>query len=394
MISNDFAEYAQPIIDILENDPDLPTIDHQTQNQIFNGSTELDGKIIRVDNRNSVDSILEASPPPDQKSVDAARDAYPMVGIDILAFYKSFRFRKFGPFKGQWGIFLIDAGVAGLSAEIQEIEKQIHPTEAKQLAIDLLLAHERYHFWIDTWTLGQEITSIRQTLYKKYEPYLMDKKSVELTTGDYEESLANYYAFNNVRRKILSNGKSAANAIRKILNQSPIPYSNFSFSKDKRCELEGYLAIGLASGRNAKNGFAKLRAIDPSILSASLEPVDVRHPIASSNHCPAYYVEANNYSKIVQPYQGPELKELKRFVTNYLGGKFINQTDHEYYRIDNQSKIKIPNPHDKAARRYELTSILLKAGMTHKEFREESERTDRWTQNCPRKESKTRKITK
>ena len=72
--------------------------------------------------------------------------------------------------------------------------------------------------------------------------------------------------------------------------------------------------------------FLKGDKIDPSILSASLEPVDVRHPIASAKHCPVYYVEANNYSKIVQPYQGPELKELKRFVTNYLGGKFIKQT--------------------------------------------------------------------
>lgn len=83
-----------------------------------------------------------------------------------------------------------------------------------------------------------------------------------------------------------------------------------------------------------------------------------------------------------------DMFEFRRYVMGYLGGQFLEHTDHDYYRIDNREKVKMPNPHDKTVRGYELKGTLLKAGMTHKEFTKERQRTSRWTRECPRSEPK------
>ena len=62
------------------------------------------------------------------------------------------------------------------------------------------------------------------------------------------------------------------------------------------------------------------------------------------------------------------MTEFRRYVCGYLDGSFLERTDHDYYRIDNGEKVKVPNPHDKTVRGYELKGTLHKAGMTHKEF--------------------------
>jgi hypothetical protein len=89
---------------------------------------------------------------------------------------------------------------------------------------------------------------------------------------------------------------------------------------------------------------------------------------------------------LLQPFQGPDLTEFRRYVGDYLDGQLLGHTDHDYYRIDNGEKIKVPNPHDKAVRGYELKGTLQKAGMTHKEFQQERQRTKAWTRHCPRPE--------
>lgn len=48
--------------------------------------------------------------------IEAGRRAVQEVGLDILAFYKSFRFIDRPPLRGKWGIFIIDQGIATVAA--------------------------------------------------------------------------------------------------------------------------------------------------------------------------------------------------------------------------------------------------------------------------------------
>jgi hypothetical protein len=387
----DFADYAQPLIDQLADDPDWQPPEEPPSHSTFPGGADFDGDLqpLHPDEEDSLAPVGGNTPVSDENR-DAARGAYPIVGIDVLAFYKSFRFRQLAPFRGKWGIFLIDAGVAGLTADLHDLEPNLPIPEVRKLAMDLLLAHERYHFWIDAWALGQEIIPPPHRKYKRYEPYLAGKKQVDLTLDDHEESLANYYAFQKLKRRKLSNGGTATSMLRETLGLAPVPYSHFSFDKYNRSEREGYLALAVANGMHPSHSLtlAKLQIVDPSVLSASLKPADRWHPVAGFPACPVYYVHAYNYAQLIQPFQGPDMSEFKRYVTDYLDGQFLEHTDHDYYRIDNREKVKMPNPHDKTVRGYELKGTLLKAGMTHKEFTQERQRTKSWTRQCPRPEPK------
>jgi hypothetical protein len=390
MSMNDFADYAQPLLDQLEDDPDRPPLEERPPRTTFPSGEDISGEL-RPIHPNEEDSIgpIDGNQNVSDEDREAARGAYPMAGLDVLAFYKSFRFKQSPPFRGTWGIFLLDAGVAGLTADLHDLEPAPY-YELRQLAMDLLLAHERYHFWIDAWALGQEITPLMRQSYKQYEPYLSGKKQVELTADDHEESLANHYAFNRLKRRQLSSGGTASAILRPVLDLAPAPYCNFDFDKFRRAEYEGLLAITVANGIHPSQALAAARLgdVDPSVLSASIRPADRRHPIAGYPNCPVYYVHTTNYAKLIQPFQGPDLSEFRRYVMDYLAGKFLEHTDHDYYRIDNQEKIKVPNPHDKTVRSYELKGTLLKAGMTHKEFQQERQRTKTWTRHCPRPEPK------
>ena len=387
----DFADYAQPLVDQLADDPDRPPPDEPPPHSTFPGGADLDGDLqpLQPDEEDSLGPVGNNNPVSDEDR-GTAQEAYPMAGIDVLAFYKSFRFRQFAPFPGKWGVFLIDAGVAGLTADLHALEPKLPIPEVRQLAMDLLLAHERYHFWVDAWALGQEIIPQARHKYKQYEPYLSGKKQVELTADDHEESLANHYAFQRLKRRKLSNGKIASSMLRQVLGLAPTPYCDFVLDKVERSEREGLLALAVANGMNPLVTLAtsRLSNIDPSVLSASLKPANRWHPIAGFPNCPVYYVHSTNYAQLIQPFLGPDLAEHRRYVSGYLNGKFIERTDHDYFRIDNGEKIRVPNDHYKRVLGHELKGTLRKAGMTHKEFQQERQRTKNWTRNCPRPEPK------
>lgn len=389
MLITDFADYAEPLLAQLADDPDRPPLDPAPHPTTFPGHAHLDGELQRLQ-PNKEGSFDPMAGNADVSDADraAARGAYPMAGTDVLAFYKSFRFKLSPPFRGNWGVFLLDAGVSGLTAEFHALDAKVPFDELRRLAMDLLLAHERYHFWIDAWALGQEIMPL--VSYKRYEPYLSDKIKVELTPDDHEESLANHYAFQKLKRRPLSSGGTAASMLRRVLEFAPGPYSDFLFDKDRRAEREGRLGFAVANGMNAATalGVAEMGGKDPSVLSALLKPADWWHPVAGHSVCPVYYAHVYNYAQLMQPFQGPGLSEFKRYVTDYLAGELVEHTDHDYYRIDNWEKVKMPNPHDKTVRGYELKGTLFKAGMTHKEFQQERQRTKSWTRQCPRSEPK------
>lgn len=395
MLNDDFSVYAEPLVNQLEDDPNQPALPEPPPSSPpvtnFPGGSDIDGDP-RPIHPNEEDSIGQDVSDDDvsDEDRDAARGGYPMAGTDVLGFYKSFRFKKRSPFPGKWGIFLLDAGVSGLTAELHDFAPRLPLYEVRQLAKDLILAHERYHFWIDAWALGQEITPLFSQKYRRYVPYLSGKKLVELTPDDYEESLANHYAFQRLKRRALSDGNTASSLLRQVLDLAPVPYSTFSFDKKERSDREGMLAITVANGIHPvlALAMARLSNVDPVVLSASLRPAERWHPTAGSPNCPVYYVKTRNYARLMQAFQGPDLTEFRRYVANYLNGQLLERTDHDYYRIDNREKVKVPNPHDKTVRGYELKGTIHKAGMTHKEFQQERQRTNAWSRHCPRPEPK------
>ena len=388
MTTADFSRAAAQ----LQDDPDQP-ISPSCNSTTFPGlENDINGEIRQMDDEDAPNSGLQ-SPAVNEEDATAAQSARPMAGLDVLAFYKSFRFTTRSPFAGRWGIFLLDAGVEGLARDLRACKLALPHFEARKLAREILLAHERYHFWIDVWALGQEITPLRDLKLKRYEYYLAGKQGVELTSYDLEESLANHYAFNKLRRGAFTDGSMVAPVLRQVLLDGPSPYSDFIFGAEDRAKMEGGLALAVANGRNFRNALLAFSnfgndADDSSVLGASIQPVDRRHPVVGYSKCPTHFVQTQGYAGLVQPFQGPSLKEFRLFLTNYLRGEKEKATDHNYYRIDNGQRVKFPNPHDKEVRGYELKGTLIKAGMTKKEFDIARDETDRWARKCPRFESK------
>lgn len=311
-----------------------------------------------------------------------------MVGLDVLAFYKSFRYIAHPPFPGTWGVFLIDAGIEGLTRNLRDLAPAVPYSELRQLALETLLTHERYHFWIDAWALGQEITPLIGSKYKRYTYYLEATRTIALTEFDYEESLANYYTFQKLRRRPLPDGSTVAGILRQVLRAAPVPYSDCFFDLDDRVQREGFLALAVANGTDPHfvildNAVAHAPA-QPTVLSASIQPTKRWHPVAGAPQCPVNFVKAAQYSTLVQYFQGPKLGEFRQFITNYLAGTPLPRSDHEFFQIDNGERVKFPNPHDKEVRSYELTGTLHKAGMAPKEFFDARTKTNFWKRNCPR----------
>lgn len=317
----------------------------------------------------------------------AGRSAHREVGIDVLAFYKSFRFRDRPPCHGKWGIFLIDAGIGAVEAEYAERAGAVSRLELRKLAIDTLVAHERYHFWIDVWALGQEVLPAFERI-KRFEYYQAARRQVCLTPYDYEESLANHDAYLRLRSRKLSDGTTASQLIKALFSESPERYSDFAFGPPERAHREGFVAAAVANGvdpiaARLFMSFGKLAGIGPSI-----RPAHGLHPAVGHQKCPVHILMTTGYAARVQRFQGPKLKEFRLFVEGYLAGEKEPRSDHNYYRIDNGEKVKRPNPHDKEVRGYELKGTLVKAGLTQSDFRHARMATRNWTIDCPRKEPK------
>lgn len=84
------------------------------------------------------------------------------LGFDVLAFYKSRRYRDRRPYPGKWGIFYLKPGLLYLEAAIQrEYPGYGSP---RDLARDFLREHERFHFRADLQTLMFEAAT-RRRLY-------------------------------------------------------------------------------------------------------------------------------------------------------------------------------------------------------------------------------------
>ena len=114
-VMKDFFDVAAPVLNRLVDDPDRGAPNITSPTTMPEGTNQIEGELHQIDIAGeepwelNLDNVKE-------EDVDAGRRVVLEAGVDILAFYKSFRFRDQPPFRGSWGIFLIDAGIASVAA--------------------------------------------------------------------------------------------------------------------------------------------------------------------------------------------------------------------------------------------------------------------------------------
>ena len=244
----DFAEVVGPLLSQLKDHPDRGPPKVALATTFPAGGEEFVGDLTPLE-AGGGSVIADAVGEPSDSDVQSAQRVYPEVGIDALAFYKSFRFIDMPPFRGKWGIFLIDAGIAAVAREFIGQHRELPRVEALDLAITTLLEHERYHFWVDAWALAQEVLPIEFRL-KRYEYYVELRQHLALTDLDVEESLANFHVLRRLQNRQLSDGTRFANLIRGFFRQCPVPYSVFQFGWEEAAGKEWWLASAVSNGLN------------------------------------------------------------------------------------------------------------------------------------------------
>lgn len=387
----DFFDVAAPVLERLIDNPD------RGAPQILNPTTmpiepeEIGGELKRIpvegDGPSAVD-LDQVSP----ENVDAGRRVFREAGIDVLAFYKSFRFRDLPPYRGRWGIFLVDAGIAAVAAHFKDIKPTLPLAELQKLAMKTLILHERYHFWIDAWALAREADPFVGDRFKKYEYYVEQRQAFSMCDLDFEESLANHYLFRAISEFRLSDGTHPTRMLADFLDSCPVPYSNYRMDMVGRRAKERQLAGAVVTGLNVVA--VLMAAVDPSASAIGRMPaqdisLDLRkYPVCEDDACPIFVIQDSRFASRVAPYQCPDRSEFKRFVTSYLAGSLARRTDHEFFQIDNGETIKFPNPHEKEIRGYEFENMLTKAGMRRPDYWREKKNTQNWKKSCPRTPSK------
>ena len=390
-VMKDFFDVAAPVLNRLVDDPDRGAPNITSPTTMPEGTNQIEGELQQIDIAGeepwelNLDNVKE-------EDVDAGRRVVREAGVDILAFYKSFRFRDQPPFRGSWGIFLIDAGIASVAAYYLKKRPALNAIEAQQLALKTLVFHERYHFWIDAWALAREADPFISNFYKKYEYYIEQRQMFAMTHLDFEESLANYYLMRSISKTSLNDGSHPTRLVADFLSSCPEPYSLYRLTIGKRRAYERQLAGAIVSGLNVVA--VRMAGIDPFAkdlgrLSASDISFDQRkYPISKVSLCPTFIVRDPLFASRIAPFQRPKRSEFKRFITNYLAGSVERKTKHEFFKIDNGETIMFPNPHDKEIRGYELDNILKKAGLLRPEYWREKQNTKSWKKGCPRTHSK------
>ena len=87
-------------------------------------------------------------------------------GMDVLAFYKSFRHRDDAPYPGRWGIFYLEAGLSFISNLIG-CYVESDSIACDRLAVDFIRRHEVYHYFVDMLSLSIE-PPLQKHLYSPY----------------------------------------------------------------------------------------------------------------------------------------------------------------------------------------------------------------------------------
>lgn len=190
-------------------------------------------------------------------------------GFDLLAYYKSLHYLNREKYPGLWGIFIYRDGIKVLAKKIVDYHNGAVPwADAVVKAFKLLHRHERYHWYIDAWSLDKEAMAGHNI----YKPYLYSyRRHFPNCT---EEALANAHARSSLLYK--DNITDFMDAFMK--SQSGM-YAQYSM--DKRT-LRSRLAAEIINDRF--NGTAMRPDLEPRIGTSC-------HVTRDDCNCPVFLID-------------------------------------------------------------------------------------------------------
>ena len=238
-------------------------------------------------------------------------------GLDILAFYKSYRHLNEKPFKGKWGIFFINKGIQYISQMIEtEFPKNGY---SRKVAIDFLWHHEIYHAKFDIGILGFEALTQKHI-------YLPQKVAFKRSQCHQpEEALANANAWkyaksidiniSGQRRAHLLNIPGISQFFNDFMKNQVGAYSRFD---ENNFELRSETAAGVF--KNKRSSSARCDELAPWV---GLVPVDS----TSRRVIPEHLVLGIKYPNLISPARFiptvREIMETKDFLADIPVGHKI-----------------------------------------------------------------------
>lgn len=229
------------------------------------------------------------------------------IGMEALAFYKSFRFVKLAPFPGHWGIFYLEPGIKRIQ-ELIRLYAPSHP-DPRRTAIEFLRRHERLHFKFDVYALGLE-SALSKHLY---EP--LKRAFRPFTVHQVEEGLANHEAWRWACKEHLDIQTFAED----FMALQPGGYRRF---KEDRKVLTSELAANLID-LNLKTG---ARRDDQALWVTNV-------PVAMSrwqSYCKEYGVSWAVLTRWINPaWKLPTIKAIRdgKAVIRALEGRYADKRD-------------------------------------------------------------------
>lgn len=117
-------------------------------------------------------------------------------GIESMAFYKSYHFLNQQPYPGKWGIFIYSFGINSIAKEIEHFYLgRFSKIDCGKKALQFLHRHERFHWFIDAWTMAHE--AIQDV--PLYENYINKIYRHNFPHHTFEEALANNHALKSLQ---------------------------------------------------------------------------------------------------------------------------------------------------------------------------------------------------
>lgn len=236
--------------------PNLPPVDPNSLGRLLETvdypKDEFRGDITSFDDYEAIPLLDEDQQDPEgtplsKEEAGATEALTRQAGLDVLAFYKSYRDIGKRPFLGKWGVFFVNRGVRHLTHMLEiDYPQLIHP---RKIALEFLWHHELFHAKFDVAVLGFEAFSNSQL-------YVPQKMAFSVCPSQQpEEALANKSAYNfsrGIDAAILQNTRAQSLQVPGItsffysfMKLQPGAYARFD---EPRHELESETAAGVFRG--------------------------------------------------------------------------------------------------------------------------------------------------
>lgn len=237
-----------------------------------------------------------------EEEMGAAEGGVRAAGIEILAFYKSYRHINHPPFRGKWGIFYVNSGVQYLS-QLLAIEFP-GAQNLREIALNFLWSHEIFHAKFDVGVLGFEGFSKthlylpQKFAFRRSKSYQPEEALANASAWKYAKKIDPLRSFSRDARTLGIPG--VADFFFKFMKNQPGAYTRFD---ENIFDLKSETAAGIFNGQRSKHA----RADD-------LAPWVGLHPPDSCRRSdvPEHLVVGIMYSKLISPARFiPAVKEIR-----------------------------------------------------------------------------------